>query len=122
MKMTNLITRLSMVAVGVVGLSSAGTLWAGCCHSTTRAQGTIQNVEAKAETFTMKNRHAAVLGIHWDQNTRFYEYGKPAVSSELKPGERVSVAYDKEGDKLVAKTIRVMPHQPAALGHARSVS
>ncbi len=122
MKLSKLVRELSLVAVGVVGLASSGTLWAGAPSPMIRARGTIQNVDRTYETFTMKNRYNALLGIEWNHQTRFYENGKPTVSTELKPGEQVIVSYEKEGETLRARTVSVLPLNPAALGHARSVS
>ena len=122
MKTTKLISQLSTVAAGVVGLSVSGNLWAASSHAIIHDRGAIQSVAPQADTFTLKDRKNALLNIHWDNHTKFYEHGKPVASSGLKPGEQVNVAYEKQGDTLMARTVRMMEQRSRAGEHSKTAS
>lgn len=114
MKTTKLFSHLGAVAAGVIGLSSGGNLLAAQGHALMHDRGTIESIAAQTGSFTLKDRHDASLGIHWDRDTRFLEHGKPIVAAGLKPGQMVSVAYEKRGDKFMAETVRILEPR----GHA----
>ncbi len=85
--------------------TSAPTEWSPYQHD----QGTIQSIDPSYETFTILDNRQAVLGIEYNHHTRFYdENGAPITTRDLKPGERVSVTYRKEGDLMIPKTVRVL--------------
>ncbi len=122
MKTTKWISNLGAVATGVIGLSSSGNLWAAPGHGLMHDRGTIQAIEPQKETFMIRDRHEASLGFRWDSHTQFFEHGKPIVFSALKPGELVSVAYEKKGDTLVAETVHVLGMHAKAAPHAKTTS
>ena len=122
MKTTKLITNLGAVAAGVLALSSGGNLWGAQGHALMHDRGTIESLAPQTGTFTMKDRRGISLGLHWDSHTRFFEHGKPITSSDLKSGEMVSVAYEKQGDTMMAATVRVMEPHARSGQHSKTAS
>ncbi len=122
MKIRNRWIKAGWATAGALALMS-GPLWAGQnCSRMMHDQGTIRGIESKASKLTILDRHDAVLGLSWDQHTRFLMQNKTIQPVDLKPGERVSVAYVKTDKDLVAKTIRVLPAHALAPEHAKSAS
>ena len=122
MKTRKLISHFGAVVVGVLALSSGGSLWASQGHALRHDRGIIQSVTPLAETFTLKGRRDATLGLQWDSHTRFFEHGKPIISTDLKSGQRVSVAYEKHGDTWMAKKVRVLERHGNASQHSKTES
>ncbi len=111
MKNINRVALLGALAVGALGLMNGRLLAASHTHWL-HDEGRIQNIDRSWETFTLLDPRQAVLGIEYNHFTRFYdEHGVPITTRDLKPGERVSVTYEKEGDLLIPKTVRVLPSQ-----------
>ncbi len=54
--------------------------------------------------------------IAWSGQTQVLRNGKEVGAEELKKGERVSVTFKKEGDKLVAQQIVIRERQQARAG------
>lgn len=84
--------------------------------------GTIQHIEPQAGIFTLLDKRQALVAIRWNHHTRFVEHGKPALSTDLKPGGWVSVACKKQGDQMIAKTVRLLPQHPQAANRERKHS
>ena len=92
-------------AAGLMG----GRLYAAPATHWLHDQGTIENIDRSYETFTMLDNRQAILGIEYNHHTRFFdEHGVPITTRDLKPGERVSVVCQKEGDQLVPRMVRVL--------------
>ncbi len=109
MKIRNELTKAGWVAAGALALMG-GRLWAGqTCSRMMHDRGSIQGIESKALKLTIVDSHDAVLGLNWDQHTRFFMEKKTIQPADLKPGERVLAAYVKTDKGLVATTIRVLP-------------
>ena len=122
MKTTKRIMKLGAMAAGVFALTSGGILWAARGQALKHDRGTIQSIAPQTETFTMMDRHNTALDIHWDSHTRFFEHGKPITSSDLKSGEMVGVAYEKQGSTLMAVKVRVMEPQGHTGKHSKTAS
>ncbi len=122
MKLMNHVMKPGLVAAGALGLT-AGSLWAGqTCSPTLRDQGTIRGIDWKTSKLTIEDRHDAVLGLRWDDHTRFLMQNKTIQPADLKSGERVVATYVKTDKDLVAKTIRVLPARAEAPGHSKMAS
>ncbi len=76
-------------------------------------RGTIQSVDAKDSRFTITDSRNAEVNVCWDANTRFLEHNKAITASDLRPGERVKIAGQKQGDLFRATEIRVYPQHAA---------
>jgi Cu/Ag efflux protein CusF len=92
--MKSLVVFLSMVlAIGLLaGPAVAAT------HSMT---GDIRAVNADAKTFTLE-QHKMLRG----NKEHTFRVADGTLLSNLKPGERVKVAYDKQGQDLIARDVR----------------
>ncbi len=103
----------NLIKTGVVVIFTSGLMGGRLCAAPSpqwlHDQGTIEHIDPYYETFTMLDNRQAVLGLEYDHHTRFYnENGVPITTRDLKPGERVGVTYQKEGDRLVPKAVRVL--------------
>ncbi len=110
------ITKTSALLVCGLGLTS-GSLQATPSTHLLHHNGAVRNIELHARTFTMLDRRDAILGIEWNDKTRFYEHGRSVSPRGLKPGEEVSVAYERHPNgELLAHSVRI----GAEAGHASS--
>ncbi len=102
------ITKASVLLVCGLGLTS-GSLQATPSTHLLHHDGVVQNIESPARTFTMLDHRDAILGIEWNDQTRFHEHGRPISPRALKPGEEVSVAYERHPDgELLAHSVRIV--------------
>jgi hypothetical protein len=108
MKMMRKIAKLSAVAVCAAGLTGF-QLWAGSSQPMVHEKGTISSIEPTSETLHLMDAKNNSVAIQWDHSTRFFEKGKTISSVDLKKGEEVRAACRKQGDHLIAQTVRVGP-------------
>ncbi len=114
MKTKNLVmTKIRLLTTCAATLAS-GPVFAGpvAIHPLHDA-GTIRSINPQSEMLVIQDRREATLSVRWDHHTQFFEHGKPILSTALKPGEHVGVIYANKEGQLVAKAIRVLPHQMA---------
>jgi hypothetical protein len=108
-----LITKISLLTTCAATIAT-GPVFAGPVQiHPLHDLGTIRSIDPQSEMFIIQDRREATLAVHWDHHTRFFEHGKPILSTDLKPGERVGVAYEDNNGQLVAKTVRVIPQRVA---------
>ncbi len=105
--MSNITKTSALLACGL-GLTS-GPLQAAPSSHLLHHRGAVQHIELSARTFTMLDRRDAILGVEWNDQTRFYEHGRSIPPRDLKPGEEVSVACERHPNgELLAHTVRIV--------------
>ena len=115
--------RVLPTALVVAGLMSV-TAFSRNPNRTLGESGKIQSVNVPGQTLTIKEGKSKPLQIFsWDQDTRFMERdhfwskNKPVSADLLQQGEAVKIRYQKENDRLVARTI-VITHPTKAAASA----
>ncbi len=68
--------------------------------------GTIEKIDQAAKEIVVK-KGTEERTFSWGDRTKFMQGKKELAFGDLKQGERVSVAYKKEGDKLTAERVYV---------------
>ncbi len=68
--------------------------------------GTIEKIDQAAKEIVVK-KGSEERTFFWGDQTKFMQGKKELAFSDLKQGERVSVRYTKQGDKLTAEKVYV---------------
>ncbi len=68
--------------------------------------GTVEKVDQAAKEIVVK-KGSEERTFSWSDQTKFMQGKKELAFSDLKPGERVSVRYTKQGDKFTAEKVFV---------------
>ncbi len=68
--------------------------------------GTIEKIDQAAKEIVLKKGKEEKT-FSWDDQTKFMQGKKQLAFSDLKKGERVSVQYKAEGNKLTAEKVTV---------------
>ncbi len=68
--------------------------------------GTIEKIDEAAKEIVLKNGKEEKT-FSWGDQTKFTQGKKQLTSSDLKKGERLSVHYKMEGNKLTAEKVNV---------------
>lgn len=119
--MKNQIHRTNFIRTALCAASlTAATAFAANSHPALRERGTVESIDAKEMKLTIKDTqsHAAQV-FAWNQQTQFIERGghagKPSTvaAGDLKQGDEVSIRYEKENDRLMARQV-VISHEHRA--------
>ena len=75
------------------------------------AHGNMQHVKGKvtqisSDSITVKTTASAVVTVKVDPETEFVKGASPAKITDLKVGDRVVIHAKKDGDKLLAHTVK----------------
>lgn len=71
-----------------------------------RFSGTVEKVDEMAKTFVVKGKKESKEFAFGDK-TKLTKAGKEVTFAELKTGMSVIVQYQKEGDKMIASSVKV---------------
>jgi uncharacterized alpha/beta hydrolase family protein len=72
--------------------------------------GTVEKVDEMAKAIDVKGKvkkESKTLTFATDDKTKITKAGKNMLFADLKQGVRVSVSYKKDGDKMIAASIKV---------------
>jgi hypothetical protein len=70
------------------------------------SKGKIKSVDGDKNEFVFTDKDGKDWTFHMDKTGKIQQGTKEMKLTELKKGDPVTVVYDKDGDKLVAKEIR----------------
>ncbi len=84
----------------VVGLT-------GALLAAETAKGKIKSVNADKKEFVVTDKNDKDLTFHMDAAGKITLADKEVKLDELKKGDEVEVKYEKDGDKMIAKEIKV---------------
>jgi len=105
--------RRSLAGLAVVALA-AGSAVAHEGHShATKMMGTVKAVHADMNHVELATRDG-VKGFYVNASTRFVRGGAKLTLADLKPGTRVVVQAQKEGDKMLAVEVKIAGRPAAA--------
>ncbi len=105
----------AMAAEGTSSTPAAGAPATTSGPMTTAPSGTMETFtgvvhkvdEHKGEVWVKSG--GKEMTFSWGANTKFSQGDKMLTSNDLKKGMHVSVGYTKEGDKMMAQSVNVMP-------------
>jgi Cu/Ag efflux protein CusF len=84
----------------VVGLT-------GALLAAETAKGKIKSVNADKKEFVVTDKNDKDLTFHMDATGKITLADKEVKLDELKKGDEVEIKYEKDGDKMIAKEIKV---------------
>ena len=90
-----------MLALAVV-LGLTGALLAA-----ETAKGKIKTVNADKKEFVVTDKNDKDLTFHMDDKGKITLADKEVKLDDLKKGDEVEIKYEKDGDKMIAKEIKV---------------
>ncbi len=106
MKITWNLHTISLLAVITAALAASAALAVDA--SSHRDFGIIKSVDAAAHTLVVSNhRKTSEPTFLWNDQTKFIEHGKAATAADLRPGERVRIAYSGTADSLIVETLHI---------------
>ena len=76
------------------------------------SSGTIRMVDEAAKMVDVK-KGKKTMSFDIDDQTKITKSGKEISLADLKKGMRVSIEYEKEGDRMIATTIKASSHKAA---------
>jgi nitrous oxide reductase len=113
-----LLTALCAFCLGGVSVFADNT------HRLQRERGSIESIDAKDNKLTVREAHNHSTQVFsWNQDTKFLEHErllskpKAIAATDLKPGEHVSIFYEKEENQWLARKIVVTRDDQAATHH-----
>jgi len=71
------------------------------------AKGKIKSVNADKKEFVVTDKNDKDLTFHMDATGKITLADKEVKLDELKKGDEVEIKYEKDGDKMIAKEIKV---------------
>ena len=71
------------------------------------AKGKIKSVNADKKEFVVTDKNDKDLTFHMDDKGKITLADKEVKLDELKKGDEVEIKYEKDGDKMIAKEIKV---------------
>lgn len=75
-----------------------------------KSSGTIRMVDESAKMVDVK-KGKKTMSFAIDDQTKITKSGKEISLADLKKGMRVSIEYEKEGDRMIATTIKASSHK-----------
>jgi hypothetical protein len=88
----------------------------------TRIGGTIARLDRVLDVMTVQPFGGGDLKIAFDPRTTILRGSAPALSTDLKPGERISLDAVLDGNQVFARTIRILPPRAAGESNGQVVS
>jgi Cu/Ag efflux protein CusF len=96
--------RISLTRLGLVALVLMLVLAVPVVADETK--GKIKTVDPNKSEFILTDANAKDWPMQVEKNAQVFINDKEAKLTDLRAGDEVSVTYEKQGEKLITKTIR----------------
>jgi Cu/Ag efflux protein CusF len=99
-------SRRAQIVLGLVVVAlMLGVMVAPALAADTK--GRIKEINTDKKEFVLADTNGKNWTIHTDRDCKFYLNDKEAAFSDLKTDDQVEVVYEKQGDRLMASSVKI---------------